>query len=151
MTLDAALAYLHFVAIFVLAYFLVREYGALRRGSAGLDTNALVRIDIGYMVGAIVVLATGLARLLLGPKPLEFFTANPVFHAKLGVFVLVGLVSIAPTVAFLRWRRAASADAAFRVPDAQIRRMRLIVLAELHGLAAIPLLAVLMARGIGHS
>jgi uncharacterized membrane protein len=32
-------------------------------------------------------------------------------------FVLVGLISIIPTRAFVRWRKAATADAAYRVGE----------------------------------
>jgi putative membrane protein len=72
-----------------------------------------------------------------------------VFHVKITLFVLVALVSIKPTRVFMRWRKAAAADAAFRVDEHEWRSMKRFLMAELHLIALIPLAAVLMARGIG--
>jgi putative membrane protein len=148
---DALLGYIHFVAIFTLFACLAVEWSLLGAGVERLDPRRLVRADLGYLIAAIAVLASGLARALAGAKPWVFYAGNPGFHLKLGLFVLVGLVSIAPTVAFLRWRRAAAADANFRVAPDAWRCARRLVLIELHLVAAIPLLAALMARGIGLS
>ena len=71
-------------------------------------------------------------------------------RADVWYFNAAGLVSIKPTMAFIRWRRAARAAAGYSVPDAEVRGARRLVLVELHLLALIPLAAVLMARGIGH-
>ena len=149
MTLDAVLAYLHFVAIFALGYALLAEWLELKRAADALDVTRLARLDLAYMFAAIAVLATGAARWWYGAKTAAFYTPNPIFHAKLGLFVLVGLLSIWPTVACIRWRKARIADPAYPVPPGECRRARMLVMAELHLLALIPLLAVLMARGIG--
>lgn len=149
MSLDAGLAYAHFLAIFALAYALLAEWFELRRGAAVLDVTRLAQLDLAFMIAAIAVLASGAARWWYGAKTAAFYTSNPVFHAKIGLFVLVGLLSIWPTIAFMRWRRRRIADPAYAVPAAEWRRARLLLIAELHGLAIIPLLAVLMARGIG--
>jgi len=71
-----------------------------------------------------------------------------VFHLKLGLFVLVGLLSILPTRAFLRWRRVRNADASWRVPETEWRSARRWVAVELHLIALIPLAAVIMSRGL---
>lgn len=34
---------------------------------------------------------------------------NSLFHAKLGLFILVGLLSILPTVVFIKWRKTLKA------------------------------------------
>ena len=67
-----------------------------------------------------------------------------------GFFVLVGLVSIKPTLVFLRWRKAVAANAEFRATEAEWRLVKRLVLLEMHLVALIPLFAVLMARGIGY-
>jgi len=148
-TLDAILAYLHFLSIFALAYALLAEWLELRRGADALDVTRLARLDLVYMFAAIAVLATGAARWWYGVKTAAFYTPNPVFHAKLGLFVLVGLLSIWPTMLFIRWRKARIAAPVWPVPPDECRRARMLVIAELHLLAIIPLLAVLMARGVG--
>jgi putative membrane protein len=150
MALDAVLAYLHFAAILLVAGFLAAEAMLLRGDLGARDLASLVRSDVGYALSAIVALATGLGRALFGAKGWAFYADNPVFWVKLGLFLAVGLISIRPTLAFLRWRRAAGTGAGSAVPAAEVGGMRRYVLAELHLLALLPLAAVLIARGIGH-
>jgi putative membrane protein len=148
MIADAVYAYLHFAAILALASALVAE-ALLLRGAPGLTMlRALRRADLVYGVSAGLVLATGLARLYLGATGAAFYAHNPVFWTKMGLFVLVGLVSIPPTVRILRWNRRAAADASFFPAAAELQATRRLVLAELHLLALVPLAAVFMARGL---
>lgn len=145
---DAILAYLHFAAIFTMIWFLAKEWTLLRAGAASLDVPRLANADAGYGLLAVLVLLTGAARAVFGLKGWSFYAHNPAFHAKVGLFVLVGLLSVVPTLAFLRWRRAWRADPSWRVPEAQWRRARRFVMIELHLIALIPLAAVVMARGL---
>lgn len=147
---DAIFAYLHFVSIFALVWFLAKEWALLKAGADRLDLRRLALADAGFGIAAGGVVLAGLSRLLWGAKPWAFYAHNPVFHTKMALFVVVGLVSIWPTRAFLRWRKAAAADANFRVAESEWRRVKRIVLIEMHLIGLIPLLAVLMARGIGY-
>lgn len=149
MYVDAALSYAHFLSIFFLAWFLGRQWLLLKSGVATLDVGALARADMGYFISAGAVLLTGLGRLFLGVKPLAFYTHNSSFHALIGLFVLVGLISIMPTMSYQRWRRYRRDDAAYEIPAREWRWMRGLVMVEMCGLAIIPIAAVLMARGIG--
>lgn len=145
---DAILAYLHFAAIFTMIWFLAKEWTLLRCGVDALDLERLAKADVGFGILAGLVLLTGATRAVFGIKGWSFYAHNPVFHLKVGLFVLVGLISIAPTLAFLRWRKARRADPAWRVPEAEWRRTIRFVLIELHLIAIIPLAAVVMARGL---
>jgi len=148
MWLDAILAYLHFAAIFTLIWFLAKEWTLLRGDIDALDFKRLANADLGFGLAAIAVLVTGGLRVSCGAKGAAFYLHNPVFHVKVALFVAVGLVSIAPTLAFLRWRRAWHADAAFRIAPHEATRVRRLVMVELHLIALIPLAAVMMARGL---
>jgi putative membrane protein len=150
MALDATLAYLHFAAILALAGFLVAEAMLLRGDLGRRDVTALSRTDVGYFIAAGVALATGVARVFFGAKGVGFYVGSPVFWTKVALFVAVALVSIKPTIAFGRWRRAARDAAGYSVSPAEVQSARRLVLVELHLLALLPLAAVLMARGIGH-
>jgi putative membrane protein len=150
MALDATLAYLHFAVILAVAGFLVAEAMLLRGDLGPRDVAALSRTDVWYFNLAGLALATGLARLFFGAKGVGFYSGNPFFWTKLALFLAVGLLSIKPTLAFLRWRRAARGATAYAVPAAEVASVRRFVLIELHLLALLPLAAVLMARGIGH-
>jgi putative membrane protein len=148
---EVALAYFHFAAIFTLIWFLGKEWTLLNRGADRVDVPALAKADIGVGIAAVLVLITGICRVTLGAKPVFFYLHNPVFHVKISLFVLLGLFSIWPTIVFIRWRKAAAADANFRIDQQEWRKVRRVLLIELHLLALIPLAAVIMARGIGYT
>jgi putative membrane protein len=149
MGLDAALAYLHFISIFMLFSFLVAEV-VLFRGPLDAAAIRLVgRVDLGYFGAAAAVLVSGFLRLMFGAKGPDFYLSAWPIYVKLALFVAVGLVSIGPTMRFMRWRREANHDPAWRVGDAERASVRRTVMIELHLAALIPLVAVLMARGLG--
>ncbi len=150
MWVDALWAYLHFTAIFLLFAFLTAEAMVLRGTLDAERVRLLARIDAWYAGSAVAALATGLLRVTLGAKGAAFYLHAWPFHAKMALFVAVGLLSIGPTRAFLRWRRAVNADSAFVVPPAEIAAQRKRVMVELHLAAFIPLAAVVMARGLGY-
>jgi putative membrane protein len=145
---DAILAYLHFAAIFTLVWFLAKEWTLLKAGTVALDVDRLARADAGFGISAGLVFVAGAARAAFGLKGWAFYAHNPVFHFKIGLFVLVGLISIVPTRTFLRWRKARLHDASSRVAEAEWRRARRWLMVELHLLALIPLAAVIMSRGL---
>jgi putative membrane protein len=149
MTLDAVLAYLHYMAIFVLFAFLTAQALMLRAPLDERGIRLVGRADIWYAGAAVVALATGLARAYFGAKGIDFYLAQWSFHAKVGTFVAVALLSIKPTIAFIRWRKALERDPAWRVPLEEQARMRRIVMIEVHVGALIPVFAVMMARGLG--
>jgi putative membrane protein len=146
---DAILAYLHFAAIFTLIWFLAKEWTLLRVGFANVDVERLASADAGFGIAAGAVLVTGALRAAFGIKGWAFYAHNPAFHVKVGLFVLVGLISIAPTIRFLRWRKSRRSDAAFRVTELEWKSARRLVMIELHLVALIPLAAVIMSRGLG--
>ena len=63
---------------------------------------------------------------------------------------MIGVLSIWPTMQFLRWSRTLKTQANFLPSDEERRRARRLVMIEIHLAALLPLLAVLMARGIGY-
>ena len=148
MWLDAILAYLHFMAIFGLFATLMYEVILLKASPAALDIEALALTDRKFGIQAGVVLVTGALRVAFGAKGAAFYLHNPVFHLKIGLFVLAALISIAPTIAFLRWRKARRADPSWRVPEPEWQRARKLVRLEMVIVALIPLAAVIMARGL---
>ncbi len=150
MLLDALLAYFHFVAIILLYSFLTVEVMLARQTISADRIQLLVRVDRWYFFAAMAVLASGLLRLFLGAKGAAFYVHNPVFMAKVLLFLLIGGLSVAPTLQFLRWRKAAGADAGFVVPALEQTRLRRYLMIEIHLAVLLPLLAVLMSRGFGN-
>ena len=146
MLTDFILASLHHLLVFGLIAMLVAE-SVLLRGTIDRSTlQRLAGIDMGYGLCALALIAAGVCRVIFGIKGSDFYLHNPWFHAKMGAFVLVGLLSILPTVRFLRWRKALAGNPIFLPDAAETARMRAIVRFELILLAAILVLAAAMAR-----
>ena len=146
MMTDFLLAALHHLLVYAIVAMLVAE-SVLLRGTVDRNTmQRLAGIDLGYGLCAMLLIAAGVLRITFGIKAYDFYLHNPWFHAKIGAFLLVGLLSILPTVRFLRWRKALAADSAY-LPDAtEVAKMRGIVRFELILLAAVFVFAAAMAR-----
>jgi putative membrane protein len=147
--LDALLAYAHHLAAFTIIGVLVAEWTLVRPGVSAAHIARLVKVDAAYGAAAVVLLAAGFARVYLGAKGHAFYAGNAFYWTKLGLFAAAGLVSIVPTVRFFRWNRARKRDAASIPGTLELNGTRRLVAAQLLLIAAIPLCAVLMARGIG--
>jgi putative membrane protein len=148
MILDATLAYFHYIAIFALFGFLTTEAILLRRAPDAATIRLLGRVDILYFGAAIAVLVTGFLRLVLGAKGADFYLQSWPIYAKVGLFLVVAMISVAPTLAFIRWRRLLDHDPAWQPSASELAKQRRLVKIELHLAALIPVFAVIMSRGL---
>ena len=106
----------------------------------------LVRLDVIYQTTALALLASGLARIFWGIKGASWYATQPLLHLKITLFVLMLLLSIAPTLAFRRWRRALRASGA--LPGAaEVRKARRLIMVQSHILPVVAVIAVFWARG----
>lgn len=145
MTTEIILRYLHFISIFAIVGSLVSEHLLLRNSLSRRELDRLSKIDAVYGLAALVLLGVGMTLWLGGiGKPTDFYSKNPIFHVKLTLFVLIGILSIYPTVFFLKNRKG-DPEEEVAVPKGIFWSLRL----ELLFLFAIPILAGLMAKGIG--
>ncbi len=145
--MEPLVAYLHYLSIILTAGFLVAELVTCRHGMTGEQARRLAAIDVVFFVSALAALATGLLRLFFYAKGVSFYTGNPTFWAKMALYVIIAVLSIKPTRTFVRWKQAAASGAA--PAGDEIAGARRFIHIELGLLALIPLMAVLMARGIG--
>lgn len=141
---DLILAVAHHLLVFGLIVMLVMERMLL--AARPVDVRRLARIDGGFGASALLILAIGAGRVLYGGKGWAFYESNPYFWAKMAAFVLIGLASLPPTIAFLKWRRARRADPAYQPPEPEIDRIRWWTGVELLGVMALLVFAALMAR-----
>jgi putative membrane protein len=149
MTQDAILQYLHISAILTLVVFLGSEAALCRPQWINAQVvERLVKVDRIYGIAALAVLATGLVRVYFGTKGPVWYWHNWLLHVKLTLFILVGLISIAPTLRFIRWRKALLADGSLPSED-EVRRARKLVMLQAHIIPVIPLAAAFLARGFG--
>ncbi|MBG9389260.1 DUF2214 family protein [Caenimonas aquaedulcis] len=149
MTLEALLAYAHLLAILTLVVFISSEAALCRPEWMNAQVvERLGRVDMIYGIAAGVVLLTGIARTYWGMKGVGWYWTNPLLHLKLTLFVVVGLVSIKPTMMYSRWRKTLRATGDLP-PEAEVRTARKWVMVQAHLIALIPLAAVFLARGFG--
>jgi putative membrane protein len=148
-TNDLALAIAHHLLIFSLAGVLAFEIGAIRSNMTGRDIQRVGRVDIWYGILAAAILAVGFTRAVYAAKGWAYYSVNLFFWAKIAAFAVVGLLSIVPTVAIIRWRRTLAKDPAFLPSAAEIARARRFLWAEALIFALIPAFAAAMARGYG--
>ena len=146
---EPILAYLHYLSLFATFSVLAAELTVLRLPPQPGRWRFLSRLDVGYFAGAIGVLATGLARVFFGSKPALYYWHDLWFHALWITFLAVGLLSIAPTISFIRWSKVAQTDPGFIPPPGVLRQVRVQISLELMLFCVAPLFAVLMARGYG--
>ncbi|TXH89856.1 MAG: DUF2214 family protein [Pseudomonas sp.] len=146
---DAIAASLHYLSIFVLFALLTCEHILFRADLDHSTARRLLRIDIAYGISAGLVLVTGAVRVVWYGKGLDYYLHNWLFHTKVSLFILLGLLSILPTLTFFNWRNDLLAGKAPSVSPAQARRTIWVIRLELLILVCLPVLASLMARGVG--
>lgn len=145
MNTEILLRYVHFISIFVIVGVLTSEHLLLKKSLTRMELRRLARIDAVYGVAAVTLIAAGLTLWLGGfGKPAIYYSKNWVFHIKLLFFLFIGILSIYPTVFFIRNRRG-DPNEMVTIPASIFWMLRL----ELILLAVIPLLAGLMAHGVG--
>lgn len=146
MTTELILRYIHFVSIFAIVGSLVSEHMLLQKEVTRSQIARLAKIDAVYGIAALTLLGAGLT-LWLGSygKPAVVYSKNWIFHTKISLFVIIGLLSIYPTVFFLK-NRNGNPEEKVQVPAVILMMLRL----ELLLLFVIPMLAGLMSRGIGY-
>jgi putative membrane protein len=93
------------------------------------------------------VLLTGLARTYWGAKGMGWYWHQPLLHIKVTLFVIMGLLSIKPTMAFIRWRKQLDATGALPSDD-EVRGIRRLIMIQAHIVVIIPLAATMLARGV---
>ncbi len=148
---DALLAYFHHIAAFALVAILFVETALCKPGMTSAQTRQLTRYDLFYGMLAGVLLVAGFARVYLGAKGAAFYWGNPVFHAKVGVFLLIGLLSVPPTLRYFKWGKALKTNPSFTPSVDEIKGTRKFIHIQALLIVVVPLLAALMARGIGYT
>jgi putative membrane protein len=140
-------AFLHHLAAFTLVAAVAIEF-ALIRGELTLSSaRRLVVTDMVLGIAAGALLVIGLSRVFFFEKGADYYFHSHAFLAKFSLFVVVGLLSIVPTLEFLSWRKATTAG---QLPAISARKLRLVtgvIHGELFAIVIILLCAAIMARG----
>ena len=140
--------YIHLLFIVVIFCCLVAELIFINNEISYVTIKKLTKIDGLYGLSAVVVVATGLLNWLKFGKGYEYYTNNTLFIVKFCLFILVGLLSLYPTILFLKTKKSFKDTQRGKMQLSHYHRIRQVIILELVIMGCIPLLAELMANGI---
>jgi len=129
-------------AALVVEFVLIKDEITLR------TAQRLLRIDAAFGISAGVVLVVGILRVIFFEKGTDYYLHSLPFFVKISLFVILGLLSIYPTVKFMAWRPAVKQGQPPVVDAGTLRTLRRVLHIELAGVALLILMAAMMARGV---
>ena len=147
--ISALFAFLHFLAVFGIFAAVFLQWRTMSRTPTFAEARRIQASDRVYGMLAIVVLVVGFLRVYHFEKGKAFYAANPFFQSKLMLFLGVGLLSIYPTIRFLKWRVRTKQGLAPVLAANEYKSIVAVLGIELLLLLATALCASLMARGVG--
>ena len=151
--LPIALAAIHLLALGFGLGAVIALGTALRESPSNAALRRAFRSDSTWGIAAVLWIGTGLWRLLAGiEKPTDFYLKNPVFHAKMGLFLIILLLEAWPMITLIRWRRSFSAgESAERLMASSGAGRRIATLSHIEALVVVMMVFVAsaLARGFG--
>jgi putative membrane protein len=145
----ALMAFLHHVLAFALTACIVYEFIAFHRNMSTAEIRRIQRVDLVYGISAGLLLVVGLLRVFVFEKGANFYMNNPFFWVKMDTFLIVGLLSIDPTIRYIRWNRTLKQNQVPEISETVYKRTRLLLSLQVIGIVVILLAAPMMARGVG--
>lgn len=138
------LASLHHVVFLGLIVMLAMQRALLKTDP--LPIPRIAKLDIGYGATAGLMVLVGIARVIWGEKGWAYYAGNHLFWGKMGLFALIAIASIRPTLIYLKWRKAQRNDRAFVPETKDVRAARTLVGNQMILLVFVVILAAGMAR-----
>jgi len=142
--LDLVLAILHHLLVFALFGILAAELITVRPGVSLETVKRVGTIDNYYGALAALIIIVGFSRAIFAAKGWAYYSHNGFFWAKIAAFAVVAILSVPPTIQYIRWARAKQTPG-----DQQVRSVRSFLFAEVGFFALLPIFAAAMARGYG--
>lgn len=142
--------YLHYLSFILVCASLFVELFFVKRIMFVENLRRVVKADAIYGIFSIVLVTTGLLRVFLYGKGSDYYFSNWIFNVKFSLFILVGLLSILPTIRFLKLNKKHSQDGGeLQIELEHYKTIKLLIKLELILMLIIPFLAILMANGVG--
>ncbi|HSW12510.1 MAG TPA: DUF2214 family protein [Solimonas sp.] len=142
------LPWIHYLAVMMMMAGAGAELYLLRLTPNAETLRLLPRVDRFYGITAGLVLLTGILRMYHGGKGADWYWQNGLMHGAIGAFVLAALISIVPTIRFMRWSK--QLDGGTLPPAETVRKAGVLIHVQLTLVALVALLITLVARGYGH-
>ena len=138
--------YLHFIGIFAIVRGLVGEHLIMKSVMTRREIRRMLVLDRIYGAGAVLAIGMGFVQWFLVGKAASFYSNNWIFLTKVGLAILLGILSLPPTFFINKHKKGDDLDATIELPGSIKMYIRL----ELVLLVLIPLCATFMAKGIGY-
>ena len=135
---------IHFISIFFVVASVFAEFILVKPKLIRTQISLLSKIDALYGISSILVVGAGLLLWFVVGKSPEYYAGNHIFFTKIGLFTLVGLLSLYPTIFFFKNRKGNMDDEVI-MP----KSIKTVIIIEFCILLIIPFLASAMAAGIG--
>jgi putative membrane protein len=151
--LRLTLAAVHLIALGLGLGAVIARGTALRESPSNAALRRAFRSDSLWGLAALLWIVTGLWRLLGGiEKPTAFYVTNPVFYAKMGLFLIVLLLELWPMITLMRWRRSFGAgESAERLMMSSGAGRRIATVSHIEAFVVVVMVFVAsaLARGLG--
>lgn len=134
---------LHIISILILFSCLLFEFFLIESQLTRQKIKSLSLIDRVYGISSLIILASGFYMALRIGKGSDFYFNNAAIYIKLALFFCVGLLSIYPTLFFLKNRKGDLSDLVV-IPNT----IQKIVLVEIILILSIPVFGVMLASGV---
>ena len=140
-------AFFHHLCAFTLVAALAVEFTLIKQELTLASARRLQATDLVLGISAGLLLVVGLLRVFYFEKGAVYYWHSHAFLTKFGLFIIVGLLSIIPTMEFLSWRGALGAGQVPVMDASRRKRVTMIIHIELAAVVLILLCAAIMARG----
>ena len=141
---ESLVRYIHFISLFLLAASILGECWLIRPQHSRKEIQQLSKLDALYGISAITAIAAGFTLWFAVGKGADFYSNNWIFLLKVGLAILLGILSAYPSIHFARNKKG-NKEEIITTPQQVIY----MIYAETVLLFVIPLLATLMAKGFG--
>ena len=148
-SISALVAYIHYLGIIFCFGALMFERIILKINLSKNETISIIIADVIYGIAGLAILITGILRVKYYGQGGDFYTSNPIFWIKVSLYIIIGLISLYPTITYILWAIPLSKNKLPVISENLVKRFKLIILTELVGFAVIPFFATVMSRGIG--
>ncbi|KAL3810774.1 hypothetical protein ACHAXA_011786 [Cyclostephanos tholiformis] len=148
---SALAAYGHYVALLGMLGCTMAERLTIKPNMTPEEEDFVAGAHIGLGVFGALIAYTGYLRAMVYEKGFDFYAHEPIFWLKVALVGVYGAASFFNTTVIIK-RAVAKRNGDFKPMGEKLsKRMIQICNAELVAIATIPLIATVMARGVGYS
>ena len=148
--MNCIMAFLHHLIAFTLVATLFYEWLLIRKPITIEHAQSLITTDRIYGISAILLLIIGGLRLFYFEKGSQYYFHSAPFIIKLILFAAVGILSIYPTITFLRWQKTLNQQQTPVINEKTLHMLQRLIIIEVICITGILRSAAMAAKGIGY-